>query len=174
MDCEKAKQLLHPYLDNLLHRTEKEGLQSHLFRCSECRTELLRLEWALLVMEELGVTKAPSGFTDSVMAQVRKEAGSRKRVVVLSHAALLAFILLSISMVYRSGASFVENLSQEQILNLGFADGGYDIIDGFLAALGHLEAGLVLGLCLVFVSSAIFVMSLIGHLPLRPTYYSTR
>lgn len=174
MDCEKAKQLLHPYLDDYLSRVEKEGLQSHLFRCSECRLELLRMERALLIVEELGVAKAPRGFAESVMVEIRKEAGTQKRFGDLLYITSLASVFLSMAVVYRSGVSFFENIAGEGVLDLGLGDGGYTILDGLLTALSNLEAGLVLGLCLVFISSAFFVLRLLSLLPGRPAYYSQR
>ena len=165
MDCEKARQLLHHYLDNALSNGEREEFQSHVFVCSGCRADLLRLERVLLVVEDLGVVEAPKGFTDLAMDQVRREARSQRHVASVFYISSLLTLILGIVLIVDSSISFVQKLSNSDAFGEGLAEGGYAFVDGFFIALSYMETSLLIGLCLAFISSTIFLIRLIGRLP---------
>ncbi len=167
MDCEKAKQLLHPYLDGALSRGDNEEFQSHMFVCPGCRAELLRLERVLLLVEGFGVVEAPKMLAESTMDQVRREARSRRHLTSAYYAGSFLTLVLGIILVVDSAYSFMQNLSGADAFGQGLADGGYAFIDGFFIALGYMETSFLLGLCLAFVSSTMFLIRLISRLPAR-------
>ncbi len=174
MDCEKAKQLLHPYLDNVLPDGEKEEFQAHVFMCSGCRAELFRLERVLLLIEDLGVVEAPSGFAASTMKKVQREKRYQSYTGAATYLGSLITLMIGISLVVTSSISFFQNLSRSEIFDEGMTAGGYAFADGFFVALSYLETDLLLGLCLAFISSTLFIVRLMARLPNKSNVLASR
>ncbi len=70
MRCSKARKLFSPYIDRALSRAELDGFEAHIKGCSECRTELERLQALHVRLSSLEPLHAPHGFTTRVMAAI--------------------------------------------------------------------------------------------------------
>lgn len=165
MDCEKAKQLLHLYLDSVLPEGDKDEFQSHIFRCSGCRAGLLRLERVMLLIEDLGVVEAPRALARSTMKRVQNEQRRQRFGGAAAYLGSLITLLIGIFLVVTSSISFFQNLSSSEVFGEGFTAGGYAFVDGLFVALGYVEANLLLGLCLAFMSATVFIVRLMAQLP---------
>ena len=174
MDCQKAKQLLHPYLDSALPYGEKEEFQSHMFMCSGCRAELLRLERVLLLIEDMGVVEAPTGFVGLTMKKVHREMRYQRYTAAVTYVGALVTLMIGITLVVTSSISFFQNLSLSEVFGEGLTAGGYALVDGVFVALSYVETNLLLGLCLAFISSTLFMVRLIGRLPNKNNALASR
>ena len=64
---------MHDYLDEEITDEHKEALKAHLTECRECRVYFHDMKKAVALVQSTALIKAPSDFTDKVMASLPKE-----------------------------------------------------------------------------------------------------
>lgn len=70
MDCDKAGDAMMRYMDKTLKPAKAVALVRHVMKCESCREYFLAFDEAAETLDSL--TPAPKGFTESVMAKVRR------------------------------------------------------------------------------------------------------
>jgi len=82
MNCKKIKKLLQLYIDNTLTFGEKQIIEKHLEKCSECQAELKSLSVAIRLIKSLpGVSTSPN-FTENLMSKISQiEEKERERII---------------------------------------------------------------------------------------------
>jgi Putative zinc-finger len=71
MNCHETRELLSALLDETLAVREREEVQAHLDHCPDCRRELDSLRSTVSLLSRVQHPRAPVGFVDKVMAEVR-------------------------------------------------------------------------------------------------------
>jgi hypothetical protein len=73
MNCKKTKKLLQLYIDDSLTFGEKQLVEQHLEKCSECRAELKSLSAVVRLIKSLPEVSTPPNFTENIMAKISQE-----------------------------------------------------------------------------------------------------
>ncbi|TFB08541.1 hypothetical protein E3V08_03510 [Candidatus Atribacteria bacterium MT.SAG.1] len=82
MNCRKIKKLLQLYIDNTLTFGEKQIVEKHLEKCSECRTELKLLFMTVRLIKSLPEVSTPPNFTEKLMLKISQiEEKERERII---------------------------------------------------------------------------------------------
>ena len=82
MKCKKIKKLLQLYIDNTLTFGEKQLVEQHLEKCSECRAELKSLSSAIQIIKSLPEVSTPPDFTENLMANISQiKDKERERII---------------------------------------------------------------------------------------------
>ena len=68
MNCDRARQLLHPYLDRELAAPERRGVEEHLHTCVTCAAESARLEEVIDTVKAGGRHRLPPRLPSRVRA----------------------------------------------------------------------------------------------------------
>ena len=77
MNCDRARQLLHPYLDRELAATERRGVEEHLHTCVACAAESARLEEVIDAVKAGGRHPLPPRLPSRVRAALAADALTR-------------------------------------------------------------------------------------------------
>jgi hypothetical protein len=114
MDHATVRSLLSAYLDGAVSPAEREGIESHLQGCADCRRELAELEKTVLRIRGFGEEEPPPWMAQKVMARVREAAEKRRglfhrliyplRVKLPIEAAALVVLAATGYMLYRTAA----------------------------------------------------------------------
>lgn len=75
MDCRKIEQLISPFIDGELTRSEAEAIRVHLSACADCDREyeaMIQLAAACRSLSEIFIP-APKGFKDTLMLRISNE-----------------------------------------------------------------------------------------------------
>lgn len=82
MNCKKIKKLLKLYLDDALTFGEKQLVEKHLEKCSECRAELNQLFATVRLIKSLPEVSTPPNFTEKLMLKISQiEEKERERII---------------------------------------------------------------------------------------------
>ncbi len=82
MKCKKIKKLLQLYIDNTLTFGEKQIVEKHLEKCSECQTELKSLSAMVRHIKFLPEVSTPPNFTEKLMSNISQiEEKERERII---------------------------------------------------------------------------------------------
>jgi len=82
MKCKKIKKLLQLYIDDALTFGEKQIVEKHLEKCSECRAELKSLSVAIRLIKSLPEVSTSPDFTENLMSRISQiEEKERERVI---------------------------------------------------------------------------------------------
>ena len=73
MDCAKAKEYLHDYIDEALPASHVRELEQHLQSCPDCALDLKRLRALSQALRSLPQTELPSGFTQALHEKLAAE-----------------------------------------------------------------------------------------------------
>jgi hypothetical protein len=76
VNCKDIKELLPPYLDDLMDSEKRKILEEHLSICSQCSRELADLKKAMRMLHEVDEVDPPPWFKQQIMARVRQEAAA--------------------------------------------------------------------------------------------------
>jgi Putative zinc-finger len=71
MTCDETRELLSALLDEALDTGERAEVEAHLGGCADCRRELDGLRATTALLSRVERVRAPQGFVDRVMTQVR-------------------------------------------------------------------------------------------------------
>ncbi|MCK4309553.1 MAG: zf-HC2 domain-containing protein [Candidatus Atribacteria bacterium] len=82
MNCKKIKKLLQLYIDNTLTFGEKQIVEKHLEKCSECRAELKSLSATVRLIKSLPEVSTSPDFTENLMLKISQiEEKERERII---------------------------------------------------------------------------------------------
>ena len=82
MNCKKIKKLLQLYIDDALTFGEKQIVEKHLEKCSECRAELKSLSAMLRLIKSLPEVSTSPNFTENLMSKISQiEEEERERII---------------------------------------------------------------------------------------------
>ena len=82
MNCRKIKKLLQLYIDNTLTFGEKQIVEKHLEKCSECQAELKSLSAAIRLIKSLPEVSTSPDFTENLMLKISQiEEEERERII---------------------------------------------------------------------------------------------
>ena len=82
MNCRKIKKLLQLYIDDSLTFGEKQLVEQHLEKCSECRAELKSLSAMIRLIKSLPKVSTSPDFTENLMSKISQiEEEERERVI---------------------------------------------------------------------------------------------
>jgi len=82
MNCRKIKKLLQLYIDNTLTFGEKQIVEKHLEKCSECQAELKSLSVMVRLIKSLPEVSTPPNFTEKLMANISQiKEKERERII---------------------------------------------------------------------------------------------
>ena len=85
MNCEKCKELLVAYVEDLLPESQKQAVESHLNSCPPCRTELTQLIALRDRLVANGKALAQSDLENNVLNRILQELSSKLRKVSKSN-----------------------------------------------------------------------------------------
>jgi hypothetical protein len=71
MTCAEARDRFSARVDDALGADEREGFETHLRSCAECRREWRRFELTVSLVRGVEPARAPAGFVDRVLAAAR-------------------------------------------------------------------------------------------------------
>jgi hypothetical protein len=104
ISCEECLELVSAYLDDELHRAERDCLEAHLFSCEACYVAFRRMQRTADVLRETPAARAPEGLHGRITAAVADQRGAesvfawRRAAKVLgglaAAAALIAAVLI--------------------------------------------------------------------------------
>jgi hypothetical protein len=100
MNCHETRDLLSALLDETLAARERSEIQAHLDGCPDCRRELDGLRSTVSLLSRVEHPRAPVGFVDKVMAEVRPVPWYRRL-------ARMVFLPLSLKLPLEAGAMLV-------------------------------------------------------------------
>jgi hypothetical protein len=82
MNCKKIKKLLKLYIDNALTFGEKQIVEKHLEKCSECRAELKSLSATVRLIKSLPEVSTLPNFTEKLMSKISQiKEKERERII---------------------------------------------------------------------------------------------
>jgi len=82
MNCKKIRNLLQLYIDNTLTFGEKQLVEQHLEKCSECRAELKSLSAVVRLIKSLPEVSTSPNFTENLMSKISQiEEEERERII---------------------------------------------------------------------------------------------
>ncbi|MBA7484725.1 hypothetical protein ES707_20255 [subsurface metagenome] len=82
MNCKKIKKLLKLYIDNTLTFGEKQIVEKHLEKCSECRAELKSLSATVRLIKSLPEVSTSPDFTEKLMSKISQiKEKERERII---------------------------------------------------------------------------------------------
>lgn len=82
MNCKKIKKLLKLYIDDSLTFGEKQLVEKHLEKCSECQAELKSLSAVVRIIKSLPEVSASPNFTENLMSKISQiEEEERERII---------------------------------------------------------------------------------------------
>lgn len=82
MNCKKIKKLLKLYIDDSLTFGEKQLVEKHLEKCSECRAELKSLSTVVRLIKSLPEVSTSPNFTENLMSKISQiEEKERERII---------------------------------------------------------------------------------------------
>ena len=82
MNCKKIKNLLQLYIDDSLTFGEKQLVEKHLEKCSECRAELKSLSAMVRLIKSLPEVSTSPNFTENLMLKISQiEEEERERII---------------------------------------------------------------------------------------------
>lgn len=82
MNCKKIKKLLKLYIDDALTFGEKQLVEKHLEKCSECQAELKSLSTVVRLIKSLPEVSTSPNFTENLMSKISQiEEEERKRII---------------------------------------------------------------------------------------------
>ena len=82
MNCRKIRNLLQLYIDDALTFGEKQLVEKHLEKCSECRAELKSLSAMLRLIKSLPEVSTSPNFTENLMSKISQiEEEERERII---------------------------------------------------------------------------------------------
>ena len=82
MNCRKIKKLLQLYIDNTLTFGEKQIVEKHLEKCSECQAELKSLSTMVRFIKSLPEVSTSPNFTENLMSKISQiEEKERERII---------------------------------------------------------------------------------------------
>jgi len=79
MKCSDAKQLMSPYLDSAVTRSEMSALQLHIDSCGSCAERFIALQRAQVVIGNLGRKAAPSDLALKIRVAISQEVATARR-----------------------------------------------------------------------------------------------
>ncbi|MFD2170080.1 zf-HC2 domain-containing protein [Tumebacillus lipolyticus] len=93
---ENNEELLHRYLDEELSVAERTELEAHVAACDKCLTHLKELGTVIQTLQGAEWHKAPSGFTEDLMAKLQQAKPPRRnwRVPIMKYSGIAAAVLL--------------------------------------------------------------------------------
>lgn len=100
MNCQWVQQNFSAYIDNELPQNQKEMVESHLSRCSRCKTELDSISYAWNALSLWEDRHPPLQLKESILKAVKKEKTFNFMRLLLPVAAVFV-IALSIVFFYR-------------------------------------------------------------------------
>jgi len=82
MKCKKIKKLLKLYIDDALTFGERQLVEKHLEKCSECRAELRSLSTMVRLIKSLPKVSTPPNFTEKLMSKISQiKEKERERII---------------------------------------------------------------------------------------------
>jgi len=82
MKCKKIRNLLQLYIDNTLTFGEKQIVEKHLEKCSECRAELKSLSATVRLIKSLPEVSTSPDFTEKLMSKISQiKEKERERII---------------------------------------------------------------------------------------------
>lgn len=82
MNCKKIKKLLKLYIDDSLTFGEKQLVEKHLEKCSECQAELKSLSAVVRIIKSLPEVSASPNFTENLMSKISQiEEEEREKII---------------------------------------------------------------------------------------------
>lgn len=82
MNCKKIKKLLKLYIDDALTFEEKQLVEKHLEKCSECRAELKSLSAVVRLIKSLPEVSTSPNYTENLMSKISQiEEEERERII---------------------------------------------------------------------------------------------
>lgn len=82
MNCKKIKKLLQLYIDDSLTFGEKQLVEKHLEKCSECQAELKSLSAVVRLIKSLPEVSTSPNFTENLMSKISQiEEEERERII---------------------------------------------------------------------------------------------
>ncbi|NPV27574.1 MAG: DUF4349 domain-containing protein [Firmicutes bacterium] len=135
MICQEIRELLSPYLDNVLSSEEKAAVDFHLARCLVCRQELHSLQEVSQLVQGLEEIEPPEDFRFHlhqrlVELQAQKQVGGKfrwfnryQRVGWLSAAVAAACLVIGLSW----GGLFADSTNREKVAFDPYAQTGQNL-----------------------------------------------
>jgi hypothetical protein len=99
MNCEKCKELLVAYVEGLLHKEQKQAIESHLNTCVPCRVEAGQIVGLRERLVTNGKALAQTNLEDNVVNRIVREQKSK----ITKFAAAAVIIIAAISITYFLG-----------------------------------------------------------------------
>jgi anti-sigma factor RsiW len=109
--CKEISHLIHRFLDQEASREEEAMLRSHIADCAACKQHFYELKKSIAFVQSLSHTKAPIGFTNSVMSKLPKE---KRRVSWQSGLKRHPFLVAASLFVVLMAGSIMSTWSQGQ------------------------------------------------------------
>jgi hypothetical protein len=82
MNCKKIKKLLKLYIDDSLTFGEKQLVEKHLEKCSECRAELKSLSAVVKLIKSLPEVSTSPNYTENLMSKISQiEDEEREKII---------------------------------------------------------------------------------------------
>lgn len=109
MDCRRAQDMLHAWLDDELTETEREELSAHLDGCPECAKRLAEYRHLDALLGQLKAqTKVPAGLFGRIMEAVESEpmpgkTQSHRRTRWAASAAAVVLLGVTVGVLWRAG-----------------------------------------------------------------------
>ena len=166
MNCTVALKLLQLYLDNALHEVEARAVEHHVAQCGACRSEFLRLERAILAVEQLPRMAAPPGLYARTMTKVWEQQRAREEMPIRRWVARTAMALVTVM-------GLVFGLQSALVLVLGLPEVALDsplaAMESLLFLATSVELSQVVGSGLLFLAgSAALLQLVVRNQPPRP------
>ncbi len=81
MECNKVRQRLSDYIDELMPSEEKASIDSHFKSCRQCRQSLDDMRKAIEHLKNLEEVEPPQWMAQKIMAKIRSEAPAKKGIL---------------------------------------------------------------------------------------------
>ncbi len=81
MKCVDAKEMLSAYIDGIMSSEENNAVGEHLKSCASCRNALTDLKNTIKEVQNIQEVEPPPWFEKQVMARVKAESKSGKRII---------------------------------------------------------------------------------------------
>ncbi len=185
MNCHQYQKHLDLYLDGQLPPRQRWALDAHLGHCPQCRQALINRYQTAWALEGLAPPSAPKRLLPRIITRVTSHGvprpspmarwASRAQWVMGLMGALagLALLVLGSGSSLSTALSSTTTLAQEPDFTidglLGFLGAGLgnlaDLADQFLLGIPALEASLLLGGCLLLLSTGGLILRTLGQPP---------
>jgi hypothetical protein len=129
MKCKKYKNLISGYIDGVLSDSERELLESHLKKCSDCRKDLELMQNYKKISASFEYRNAPDSIKDNVWRAISEDnavrPGKRKGIVLPLN---LPWLILAASIL--AFAIIIPSLTKSKEITVNFYNQSVGLVKG--------------------------------------------